>query len=179
MAWIAPPEVRLPISLQTSPESGYHQSQSTVLYFLWDAMRKLGTSSSVILPDTTFQESFVVVCSNETTSLTAGTAKVTFRMPYDYTLEEVSASVNTAPTGATALVVDIGMDGVSILGTPLTFDTGTKITGSATDLGYGTPAVIFTPDLTARSEIRFDITSVGSTIAGAGLKVTLIGRKAT
>ena len=43
--------------------------------------------------------SFVIACSDETTALTTGT-KVTFRLPYDYTITEVRASLTTAGTGA-------------------------------------------------------------------------------
>ncbi len=49
MTIINPPEVRIPESLQATPESGFYQSQATVLYQLWDALRKLGTSKSTII----------------------------------------------------------------------------------------------------------------------------------
>lgn len=45
-------------------------------------------------------ESFIIACSDESTALTTGTGKVTFRMPYAFTVTDVRASVNTAPTGA-------------------------------------------------------------------------------
>ena len=46
-------------------------------------------------------ESIIIACSDETTAITTGTAKVTFRMPYAFTLSAVRASVTTAPTGST------------------------------------------------------------------------------
>jgi hypothetical protein len=49
MTIINPPEVRIPESLQATPESGFYQSQATVLYQLWDALRKLGTPTSTII----------------------------------------------------------------------------------------------------------------------------------
>ena len=86
------------------------------------------------------------------------------------TLTAVKASVVTAPTGGTLLTVDINKGGASILSTKLTFDAGEKTTTTA-----ATPAVISDANLAADAEITIDIDSVGSTIAGAGLKVTLIG----
>lgn len=110
--------------------------------------------------------------SDETTALTAGVGKLTFRMPYAFTLTELPrASVKTAPTGST-LVVDINENGVSVLSTKLSIDAGEKTSVTAT-----AAAVISDPDLADDSEITFDIDQVGSTIAGAGLKVTLIGRR--
>lgn len=110
-----------------------------------------------------------VACGDETTALTTGT-KVTFRMPFAFTLSAVRASVTTAPTGTTLLTVDINEGGTSILSTKLTFDAGQKTTTTAT-----TAAVISDTSLADDAEITIDIDSVGSTVAGAGLKVYLIG----
>jgi len=117
-------------------------------------------------------ESFIMACSDETTALTTGTAKVTFRMPYAFTLTDVRASVTTAPTTeeGTAMTVDINESGSTILSTKLTFDTGEKTTESA-----ATAAVISDTALADDAEITIDIDSVGTDAAGAGLKVTLIG----
>jgi hypothetical protein len=114
-----------------------------------------------------------VACSDETTALTVGVAKVTFRMPYAFTLlagaAGVRASVTTAPTGS-VLTVDINEGGVSILSTKLTIDASEKTSTTA-----ATPAVISDVNLADDAEITIDIDGVGSTIAGAGLKVYLIG----
>jgi hypothetical protein len=114
----------------------------------------------------------IVACSDETTALTTGTAKVTFRMPYAFTLTAVRASVTTAPTGS-VLTVDINEGGVSILSTKLTIDATEKTSTTA-----ATPAVISDSALADDAEITIDIDTVGSTIAGAGLKVALIGYQA-
>lgn len=112
----------------------------------------------------------IVACSDETTVLTTGAAKVTFRMPYAFTLTEIPrASLTTAPTGA-ALQVDINEDGVSIFSTPLTIDATEKTSTTA-----ATPAVLSDTSLADDAEMTIDIDQIGSTIAGAGLKVTLIG----
>lgn len=119
---------------------------------------------------TTNEQSFIIACSDETTDLTTGTAKVTFRMPYAFTLSEVRASVTAAPTGA-AIEVDINEGGVSILSTVLSIDATEKTSTTA-----ATAAVISDSSLADDAEITIDIDQVGSTIAGAGLKVTLIGQ---
>jgi len=110
-------------------------------------------------------------CSDETTNLTTGTAKVTFRMPYAMTLTEVRASLSTAQTAGALLTVDINLNGTSVLGTKLTFDNNEKTTVTA-----ATPATIVTSALTDDGEITVDIDAVGT--AGArGLKITLIGTR--
>lgn len=110
-----------------------------------------------------------IAVSDETTALTTGTAKVTFRMPFAMTLTAVRASVTTAPTGST-LTVDINEGGVSILSTKLTIDASEKTSTTA-----ATPAVISDTALADDAEITIDIDQIGSTVAGAGLKVYLIG----
>jgi hypothetical protein len=112
-----------------------------------------------------------VAASDETTALTTGAAKVTFRMPYAYTLTAVRASVTTAPTGS-VLTVDINEGGSTILSTKITIDAGEKTSTTA-----ATPPVISDTSLADDAEITIDIDTVGSTIAGAGLKVWLIGYK--
>lgn len=113
-----------------------------------------------------------IACSDETTALTTGAGKVTFRMPFAFTLTGVRASVTTAPTGA-AISIGINEGGASILSTDLTIDAGEKTSTTAT-----TPAVISDPDLADDAEITIDLDQVGSTVAGAGLKVYLIGSPA-
>ncbi len=110
-----------------------------------------------------------VACSDESTALTTGTAKVTFRMPFAFTLTEVRASVTAAPTGAD-LIVDINEGGASILSTRISIDAGEKTSFTA-----AVPPVISDVNLANDAEITIDIDQIGSTIAGAGLKVYFIG----
>lgn len=127
----------------------------------------LAVNQSAVKPT----ESLIIAASDETTALTTGTAKVTFRMPYAFTLTAVRASVTTAPTGA-VLTVDINEGGVSVLSTKLTIDISEKTSTTA-----ATPAVISDSALADDAEITIDIDQIGSTIAGAGLKVALIGTR--
>jgi hypothetical protein len=92
-------------------------------------------------------------------------------MPYAMTLTAVRASVNTAPTGS-VLTVDINEAGTTILSTKLTIDASEKTSTTA-----ATPAVISDSALADDAEITIDIDGVGSTIAGKGLKVWLIGTR--
>lgn len=110
---------------------------------------------------------YVIACSDETTDLTTGTAKATFRMPAAGTLTAVRASVTTAPAGS-ALVVDINEAGTSVLSTKLSIDATEKTSTTA-----ATAAVISDSALAADAEITIDIDQIGSTTAGTGLKVQL------
>lgn len=114
-------------------------------------------------------EYFVIACSNETTALTTGAAKVTFRVPYILKLVSVSASVTVAPTGST-LIVDVNRDGLSMLFPKLSIDANEK-----TSLTSETPAGLNSTTLSipTDTEITIDIDQIGSTVAGAGLKVVL------
>ena len=115
---------------------------------------------------------FIVACSDESTNLTTGTAKVTFRAPYAFTLTGVRASVNTAPTGST-LIVDINEGGSTVLSTKLSIDASEKTSTTA-----ASAAVISDSAIADDAEITIDIDQIGSTIAGKGLKVALIGTRA-
>ena len=113
------------------------------------------------------EDIYIITCSDETTALTTGTAKVTFRMPAAGTLTAVKATVTTAPAGSD-LIVDINEAGTSVLSTKLSIDDGEKTSETA-----ATPPVISDSALADDAEITIDIDQVGSGTAGAGLKVTL------
>lgn len=121
--------------------------------------------------DTSMLTALIVAVSDETTDLTTGTAKITFRMPFAMTLTDVRASVATAPVGST-IEVDVNEGGVSVLSTVISIDAGEKTSESA-----ATPPVISDASLADDAEITVDIDQIGSSTAGAGLKVTLIGIK--
>lgn len=116
-------------------------------------------------------QAFQLACSDLTSDLAIDTSVSYFRMPYAFTLTAVRASVIEAPTGS-AITVDINEGGVSILGTPITIDATEKTSTTA-----ATPPVISDTSLADDAEITIDIDGVGSTNAGKGLIVTLIGYK--
>ncbi|TXH12493.1 MAG: DUF2793 domain-containing protein [Hyphomicrobiaceae bacterium] len=115
-------------------------------------------------------ESIIIAVSDETTALTAGATKVTFRMPYAFTLTAVRASLSTAQSSGSILTVDINEGGASVLSTKLTIDNSEKSSTTA-----ATAAVISDPALADDAEITIDIDQVGT--GGAGLKVVLIGNR--
>ena len=111
----------------------------------------------------------IVACSDESTALTTGT-KRTFYAPYNLQIDEIITDVVTAPTGA-AIIVDVKVGGASIL------STKPQIEVSETSSLTGTAAVISSPSVTKGSKIELVIDQVGSTVAGAGLKVALVWRR--
>lgn len=116
------------------------------------------------------KEVIAVAVSDETTAITTGTAKVTFRMPYAMTLQSVRSNLNTASSSGLP-TVDIKQGGTSVLSTLLSIDASAK-----TSVGATTPAVISTSSLTDDAEITIDITVAGT--GAKGLKIYLIGIKA-
>jgi len=120
-------------------------------------------------------ESFIIAASDESTALTTGSAKVSWRMPYAFTLKAgvngLTASCNQAPTGA-ILTMDVNESGSTILSTKLTIAIG-----STTSVG-GTAPVIDDVNLAYNALMTVDIDQIGSSNAGTGLKITLIGVRA-
>jgi hypothetical protein len=121
--------------------------------------------------DTATQVELMLDVGDQTTNLTTGTAKKTFRMPFAMTLTGVRASVSTAPVGST-IVVDINEAGSTILSTKLSIDAAERTSTTA-----ATPAVISDTALADDAEITIDIDQIGSGTAGAGLKVVLLGSR--
>lgn len=115
-------------------------------------------------------ESIIIAVGDETTALSTGTAKVTFRMPYAFTLTAVRASLTTAQSSGSIVTVDINEGGSSILSTKLTIDNSEKTSTTANN-----SPVISDASLADDAEITIDIDQVG--VGGAGLKVILIGSR--
>ena len=143
-----------------------------------DSASKVASQQSIkAYVDAYRTENFIIACSDETTALTTGTAKATFRMPYAFTITDVRASVTTAPTYAepesSLLQVDINESGSTILSTKLTIDDSEKTSTTA-----AAAAVVSDTALADDAEITIDIDAVGDETAGAGLKVTIIGYQA-
>jgi hypothetical protein len=132
------------------------------------------TTSPAFTTDGTFIEvdyikPIYIACSDETSDLTTGTAKVTFRVAAAFTVTGVNASVTTAPVGST-IIVDINEGGTSILSTKLSIDASEKTSTTA-----AVASVISDSALAADAEITVDIDQIGSSTAGAGLKIVLLG----
>ena len=113
-----------------------------------------------------------VAASDETTALTTGVKKVTFRAPAAFTLTGVRASLSVAQTSGSIFTVDINLGGTSVLGTKLTIDNN-----ETTSVTAATPATIVNNNITDDGELSIDIDQIGNGTA-KGLKVTLIGHRA-
>lgn len=112
-----------------------------------------------------------VAVSDETTAITTGTAKVTFRMPWAMTVTAVRASLTTASTSGNP-TFDINEGGTSILGTnKLSIDANEKTSTTA-----ATATSISDSALADDAEITIDIDTAGTGAKGA--KVYLIGTRA-
>lgn len=119
--------------------------------------------------DIAFTETFCIACGDETTAITAGTAKTTFHMPCDFMLTEVFAGLTTPQTSGTAFTVDINEAGTSVLSTKITVDNGEE-----TSLTAATPPVISDAALAKGAKMTFDFDAVGDGTA-KGPKVYLTG----
>jgi hypothetical protein len=108
-------------------------------------------------------EPAIVACSDETTDLTTG-LKRTWRTPHAGEFAEVFPNVVTAPTGA-ALIVDVKINDTTIFSTKPQIQAGefTSLTGVEGVISAGTFA--------KGDKITIHVDQIGSTIAGAGLKV--------
>jgi hypothetical protein len=116
-------------------------------------------------------ESIIVACTDETTPITAATTKVTFRMPYAFTLTGIRASLSTAQTSGSIFTVDVNESGTTVISTKLTIDNTEKTTTTA-----ATPAVISDSSLADDAEMTVDVDQIGDGTA-KGLKITLIGNR--
>lgn len=115
-------------------------------------------------------EVLIIAVGDETTAITTGVAKVTFRMPFALTVTAVRASLTTASSSGIP-TVDINEAGVTILSTKLTIDANELTSTTA-----ATAAVISDTALADDASITIDIDVAGT--GAAGLKVTILGTRA-
>ena len=114
--------------------------------------------------------SFVVACSDESTALTTGDAKVTWRMPYAYTVTAVRASLTGAGGSSGTTTVQIQEAGSDILSTPITIDYG-----DTTSVGASASPVIDDSSLADNAVMTVDIDAVTGDADETGLKIYIIG----
>ena len=111
-----------------------------------------------------------VALSDETTAITTGTGKITFRAPHAMTLNQLPrASLSTASSSGNP-AVNIKKNGTTIFSTTLTIDANEK-----TSVTAATPAVLSTTTFADDDEITMDIDTAGT--GATGLKVTLYYRR--
>ena len=105
------------------------------------------------------------VSQSETLQLIVGTSR--WYPTSNITIQSVTASISTAPTGSSVLL-DINKGGVSVLPSQLTIAAGAN---------QATPLTPTTTDVSTSEYLTLDVDQIGSTIAGADLVVTIIYRK--
>lgn len=112
----------------------------------------------------------VVGVGDESTAITAGTAKITFRMPFAMTLDAIPrGSLTVAQSAGSIFTVDINESGNSILSTKLTIDNNETTSSTA-----ATPCVLSDTALADDAAITIDVDQIG-TSGAAGLKILLRG----
>lgn len=122
----------------------------------------------VVLP--AVSEVWSVALSDESTTIAAGAAALTWRAPYALTLTNVRASLTAAST-AGVVTVDINENGVSMLATKLTIDA-TEATSTTAAAAHGFSDVGVADD----AALTFDVDTAGT--GARGLKITLYGTRA-
>ena len=105
----------------------------------------------------------------ETTASTAGTAKLTRRAPFAFTITDVRASLSTAQTSGATFTVNVKKNGTTIFSTKITIDNTERTSTTASAL-----PVLSTTALASDDELTVDVDTVGDGTA-KGLKVYLIG----
>lgn len=111
----------------------------------------------------------IIACSDETTALSAEANVVTFRMPVNFTITGIRASLTTAQTSGNIFTVDVNNNGSSILSTKITIDNNEKTSTTA-----ATAPVVSSSSVSLDDELTVDIDQIGNGTA-TGLKVTILG----
>lgn len=113
-------------------------------------------------------ESFCVAASDETTAITTGTAKVTFRMPYAFTLTDIRGSLNTVSSSGSP-IIDVNEGGTTVMSTnKVLIDVSEKTSTTAV-----TAVTITDTSLADDAEMTIDVDTAGT--GAKGLKICLIG----
>ena len=109
-----------------------------------------------------------IAVTDEVTTIEGAVPAITFRIPDDFTLVSVFASL-TEESSSGAVQIDINLTGTgSIFSTPITIDATEK-----TSLTAVTPPVLTTTVFSQDDEITIDIDSAGT--GAKGVKVYLLG----
>ena len=115
-------------------------------------------------------EFMIIAVGDETTAITTGTAKVTWRMPFAFTVTAVRASLATASSSGNP-AIDINEGGASIFSTTLTIDANELTSTTA-----ATACVISDAAIADDALMTIDIDTAGT--GAKGLKVCIYGTRA-
>lgn len=109
---------------------------------------------------------FFCPIGDETTAITVGTGKYTFRIPSLCSLVGVRASLSVAGSTSGTTTIDINKNGTTILSTKLTIDAGEKTSETA-----ATPVAFSNVNFADDDEITIDVDAITGGGTEAGLKV--------
>jgi hypothetical protein len=112
---------------------------------------------------------WLVSVGDETTAITVGTAKRTFRAPHALTLDAIPRGSLTAASSSGAVQVDINKNSTTIFTTELTIDQSETTSETAVAPSVLDGTITFADN----DQITIDIVAAGAT--AAGLKVLLRG----
>ncbi len=115
-------------------------------------------------------EAIRIKVGDETTAITTGTGKASFRMPYAFYVTAIRGSLAVAQASGSVVTVDVNEAGTSIISTKLTFDNTELTTVTA-----ATPAVISDHTIADDAVVSIDLDQVQGSSLAAGLNVTLYG----
>lgn len=107
---------------------------------------------------------------------TTGTAKGWYTFNRMAIVKHIECNLRTAPTGATTFKIDVNRGGTTMLASVIAFTASDKNAGKAPDGTYSQrcfPGNTLASGVTITDELTFDITAVGSTIAGSDLAVKI------
>lgn len=108
---------------------------------------------------------FEFALSDETTAITTGTAKLTWRAPFAFTVKDLRASLATVSSSGIP-TVDINEAGTTIISTKLTIDANEK-TSTTAAAAY----VLSDSSIADDAEITFDIDVAGTGATGLKVKI--------
>lgn len=146
------------LDFPTSPSVNDTYTANTKTY-MWNGVSWLNISIN--------ERTMIIGVSDETTALTTGTAKVTFRTPHAMTLTQIPRATLTTASTSGVVTVDINEVGVTILGAnKLTIDQDEK-----TSVTAATPTTLADTSFADDSEITIDVDTAGT--GAKGLKVLL------
>lgn len=134
----------------------------------------LGDPTNATVDDVVFRSQSIEILeyaiSDETTALTTGTAKLTVRAPFAFTLTGVRASLATASSsGVVTVDINEGDTPTSVLSTKLTIDASER-----TSVTAATAAVISDSAIADDAAITFDIDTAGTDAAGLKVKLYVV-----
>jgi hypothetical protein len=120
----------------------------------------------------------LIPLSDESAALTVATRLTIAYWPRATVLTELPIwMVNITPTGA-ALQLDIRVGGTSIFSTLPTIAAGSTSSVGGTPAVFAAAFVSGGQQIAVGASVTFHVLQIGSTVAGAGLKVSLATRKA-